>query len=171
MTCSTRKRWRCKQSRSPSLRPIRTGLSFQLRASRAWNPSWRITMGTRRARNKKLDRLLLSPVLEQGIGALLHLLRRYVFLVCRDRPVMPERVDEFPVAVAPEHVGDGHRDFGAGFDGAVESGIDVGGVDVDGDGRAVECARRARAAGAHVGEFVGEHEPGIAEAQLAVKDL
>ena len=74
---------------------------------------------TRRSRAMLLA-ALLSFLIIVGFYRLAHrladLLRCQLQLVGRDRPLVSERVLQHAVAVAPEHVGDRHRDLGAGLD-------------------------------------------------------
>jgi len=77
---------------------------------------------------------------------------------------MAIRVFHHAVAVAPEHIGDGHLDGAIGFDRAVKGGVRIRDVNVEGDARAA-TAFGERLCG---GKFTGHHQHGIADLHLAV---
>src|SRR5437588_12479718 len=89
------------------------------------------------------------------LGASLELLRRHVLDVSGDGPDVTERVLERPGAIAVELVL--HRPLRprAGFEGALEHGVDIREVQHDADARAAE---RARPAVTHLGMLVPEHD-------------
>src|SRR5579862_5967467 len=68
---------------------------------------------------------------------LLHLVVSHIADVRRDRPAMPERILEHAVAVAPEHVGDRHRDLRAGLFRLRGRRVDILDVQVNRDRRSV----------------------------------
>src|SRR5262245_20337757 len=80
---------------------------------------------------------------------------------------MAERIDELPVAIAPEHVADRHLDLGARLDGAFERGVGVLDVEVQRDGRAFERVRRLAAG---LRELVVQQQHRVADLQLRVHD-
>src|SRR5439155_1044393 len=73
-------------------------------------------------------RLLLAHRRDELLLALGHLLRRHVFLVRGEAPPVAGRILHLAVAVAPEHVGEGHEDLRARLDRAPEGLVDVGHV-------------------------------------------
>src|SRR6185295_16543523 len=91
---------------------------------------------------------------------LLDLLRRQVPRMGRNRPVVAERVFQLAVAIAPEHLLDGHGDLGAGSHRLREHRINVFHVQVDRHRRALE---RKRTEPAPLRHFVGQHEGRIAD--------
>src|SRR5688572_11735870 len=67
--------------------------------------------------------------------------RRFGELLCDRRahwPDVPEGVAQLAVAVAPEHVLQRHHHLRTGIDGALEGRIDLGDMEMDGDGRAAK---------------------------------
>ena len=72
---------------------------------------------------------------------LLHLLRRHVADMGRDRPLMAERIFHFPVAIAPEHVVERHRHLRARLHRLREKGVRVLDIKMDRDRRTLERFR------------------------------
>src|SRR2546423_12163263 len=81
------------------------------------------------------------------------------------RPFVAEGILEFAVTVAPEHFLDWHHSLGSGSDGALENFVNVGQVEVNGDGRSVKLLGRAAA---EFGKLIAEHEEGIADFEFGV---
>ena len=100
-------------------------------------------------------------------GLALHLLRRHVFDVRRERPAVAERVFQNGDAVAVELVGQRPLHGGTRRLRALHEGIDIRDVDQQVDRRA---AQRLRAAEVHLGELVGQHDRRGADADLGVTD-
>src|SRR5437016_2475352 len=69
-------------------------------------------------------------------------------------PVMPERIGEFAIAIAPELVFEGHSRFGASLNGPIEQSIHVFGVQEQGNG--VRARRIGR--GSHPGKLIVDHD-------------
>lgn len=67
-------------------------------------------------RAAELPRALLT---EHFLSALGHILRRNVFDMLRDRPLVAEGIGDFAVTIAPEHILLRHARSRAGFDGLV----------------------------------------------------
>src|SRR5690606_35575652 len=75
---------------------------------------------------------------ERGLHVLLHLFGREVLLVRGDRPLVPQRVGQLAVAVAPVHVGRRHGDGGAGRLCLGHRRVHVFDIQVQVDGRALQ---------------------------------
>ena len=78
------------------------------------------------------------------LHGVLHLGRRRVVDVRRDRPPMPEGILEHAITIAPEHVGHRHDHLGARGHGARRDRVDVLHIQVNGDGGALQCLRPER---------------------------
>jgi hypothetical protein len=95
-----------------------------------------------------------------------HFFGSNIFYVLSETPLMAEGVTDFSIAITPELIVKGHFDFGAGFNCAIEEGVDI---------LRVEEERVAwRGVGirgfAHSWEFVTEHDDRVANAQFGVSD-
>jgi hypothetical protein len=108
---------------------------------------------------------------EHFIDATFYFFGGDIFFVSGHGPVMAEGVDEFSVAIAPEHVGGGHRGPSATGDGFGEGGVDVGDAEGDGDGGTAEVFGALAMIGALAAEGIAEHQDLIAELQFAVEDF
>ena len=99
------------------------------------------------------------------LGALFHFLRRDVFDMGGDGPLVAVGIDDGARTIAIELILDGAIELCALGEGAADYGIDVRDVDEEADGGAAE---RLRANDLHGGIFIGEHDDGIADFQLGV---
>src|SRR6267378_7239395 len=104
---------------------------------------------------------MVASLARSFLHGFLHLLRAYVADMRADRPAVAERVLKLAVAVAPEHVGDGHGQLRAGFHRARDEGVRIVHVEVDDDWRAFE---RLRPEHAPLRRFVDQHDGRIADA-------
>src|SRR6267378_4037395 len=93
----------------------------------SWNSSLRICVH---------PWLALPHLLKKGFGIGDVLFLGVVVLVRGDGPLMAERVFHHAVAVAPEHIGDGHLHGATGLDRAVKGGVRIREVDMEEDARA-----------------------------------
>src|SRR5437879_10217284 len=112
-------------------------------------------------------RLLLAHRRDELLLALGHLLRRHVFLVRGEAPPVAGRILHLAVAVAPEHVGEGHEDLRARLDRAPEGLVDVGHVHVQVAGGP---AHRGRRPAPHAWLFIAQPEDGVADLELGMHD-
>jgi hypothetical protein len=94
------------------------------------------------------------------LGAAFHFIGRYVFFVRRNTPLMTERICDFSVAVAPEHVIERHVNLRAIFDGKFECCVDVVHVKV-------EISRDESSFGGGGGNFIGD---GIGDKNCGIAD-
>ena len=107
-----------------------------------------------------------AHLLRPGFGAPLQFGGSNVFDVLSETPLVSEGIPDFAVAVSPELILQRHLDFGAGLDGAFEESIHIVGVDeegIGGDGTGAGCM-------SHTGEFVAEHQTGIADLKFGMAD-
>src|SRR5438132_3507249 len=111
--------------------------------------------------------LLLAHRREELLLALGHLLRRHVLLVRGEAPPVAGRILHLAVAVAPEHVGEGHDDLRAGLHRPLERLVDVGHVDVQVTGGP---AHRSRRPASHARLLIAQHEDGVADLELGVHE-
>ena len=90
-----------------------------------WRP--RFAAASRFVESRWLGRRmrLLSHLRCSFTHAARHFFRRHILFVRSQRPGVAERIGEFAVAVAPEHVGELRVDFGAGGDRFPEGRINV----------------------------------------------
>src|SRR6516225_10089695 len=85
------------------------------------------------------SRRLRCPLLgAHALHRFLHLGRRDIANKRGDRPAMAERILNLAVAIAPEHVGHGHRSLGARPDGTRADRIDIVDIEMDRHRRALE---------------------------------
>src|SRR5580704_3624262 len=108
-------------------------------------------------------------------GALRHLLHpfrdffhRQVALVGCNRPLVAERIRQLAVAVAPEHITDGHVYLCSRFYRPIKRRVYILDIDVQPHPR---TASGQWGHGSVLREFVGEHKERIADAQLGMHDL
>ena len=80
---------------------------------------------------------------------------------------MAERIDDHPGALAVEGVAGGALERGAGGDGALDRGVGIVHVQVQGGAVAV---RRVGLADAQLREFLAQHQDGAVEVHLGVAD-
>ena len=104
-------------------------------------------------------RYLAAALADEFGGAPLHIFGGYVLYMRGYAPVMAGRIDHLSVAISPEHILHGHFGFCAGLDGALEGGIGVGDVEE----QLVAGQRFGIRRDGSAGEFVAEHECGVAD--------
>src|SRR5881394_253191 len=114
------------------------------------------------------DARATSLLPKQGGGAFLNLLRREIFLVCGNGPLMTEWIQNGAASVAVELVLHWPKKFRAGRNRAGGHGVCILEIEHQPDGRA---ANRLRTARVHFGRLVGEHNAVIANLDLGMHDL
>src|SRR5438552_16501415 len=110
-------------------------------------------------------RLLLAPI-SHGLVAFLG---GNVTCVRGNAPLMPEWIDELPIAIAPEHIGWWHywlRAFPHRF---VKGGVHV--ADVNEHARWRSCAAGLRRQRSHLRIFIAQHQHVIANFDLRMRDF
>ncbi len=80
--------------------------------------------------------------------------------------MMAEGIGEFAVAIAPKLICEGHVHASARGDGAVESRVYV--LEIEEESAGIHGSRRWRSG--HAGEFVGQHDMGVADFYFGVHD-
>src|SRR5260221_5895084 len=111
---------------------------------------------------------LFSGGLHCLLGAFVHLLRRHIFLVRRDAPVMSEGVPQKTRTVSIELVFDRSLDFRSLRDRFFENFVAIWNIHIQTHRRRTDglCARMA-----HLQVFVRQHDARVADLQLGMADL
>jgi hypothetical protein len=119
----------------------------------------------------RLGRFALAPLRKKLVGSRLSLLATLLFDLLVDPPLVPERIDDLPVASSPEHVLDGHADARASRHRALYDPVRV--VYQNGDSHARSAERFRRLAGSTFarGELVTDEEFVSVQSQFAVYQL